>query len=287
MLRRLISILSALLLLPTISPGIAHAIPGAIITTPSDTGVIAPNVPITFAGHVNRTLWDNITAVDLSFDGGKTWQVAPGTQEWAIVYTPTAPGILTVLTRVRDDTTTFRPLTRHFTVGDRPVGFVSCSPCEFKQPNLGPSTAFLRTDSDPRPVELGLRFQVDRPGAITGIKVTHYAIGPGTPHARLWTADGQLLAEAKSDNFTYTFPAPVWITPGATYIASFFTPWGQYAVTENHHRGAIIQPPFTAPPEAGVYYYADEGPEPETGGFPTKTYKSSYYWISPVFLPAR
>ena len=82
------------------------------------------------------------------------------------------------------------------------------------------------------------------------------------------------------------FSTPVNITPGTTYIASYFTPTGFYALdrdyfTTQYSRGPLTAPASTASGGNGVYTYAG------TNTFPTATYRASNYWVDVLVDPAQ
>jgi hypothetical protein len=90
-----------------------------------------------------------------------------------------------------------------------------------------------------QPIEVGVKFRANVPGEISGIRFYKLNGNTGTHTGSLWSSDGQLLATATFKNETATgwqqvyFDNPVIITPGTTYIASYFAPNGRYAYTPN------------------------------------------------------
>jgi hypothetical protein len=70
-----------------------------------------------------------------------------------------------------------------------------------------------------------------------GVRFYKNAANTGTHTGSLWTADGTLLAKATFTNETASgwqevrFASPVTITPGVTYVASYFAPNGNYSYT--------------------------------------------------------
>jgi hypothetical protein len=44
-----------------------------------------------------------VGSVEVSTDGGQTWNPAAGREQWTFVWTPTAPGPVTIRTRSADD----------------------------------------------------------------------------------------------------------------------------------------------------------------------------------------
>ena len=85
-------------------------------------------------------------------------------------------------------------------------------------------------------VNLGVQFQAASSGYITGVRFYKEADDTGTHIGSLWTSTGTLLASrARSANETASgwqeldFSAPVAVTAGTTYVASYFTSTGHYA----------------------------------------------------------
>ena len=75
------------------------------------------------------------------------------------------------------------------------------------------------------------------------------------------------------------FSAPVAITAGTTYVASYHTSTGHYAATQNGLASAVTNGPLTALAGGGVY--ADGS----ANTFPTSTYNASNYWVDVVYSP--
>jgi hypothetical protein len=144
--------------------------------------------------------------------------------------------------------------------------------------------------NDPNPVELGVKFRVDVPGTVTAIRFYKGAADVGPHTGSLWSSTGTLLAtgtfgsESTAGWQTLTLTTPVAIVAGTTYVASFHTASGNYAVTPNAFVSAGVD---SGPLHAlqtgvdgvnGLYLYG-------TGGFPSAG-TSSNYWVEPVFVPS-
>src|SRR5262249_55144337 len=67
------------------------------------------------------------------------------------------------------------------------------------------------------------------------------------------------------------------ITANTTYVASYHTDAGHYALTSNGLASAVTNGPLTALASGGVYAYG--------GGniFPTGTFNASNYWVDVVY----
>ncbi len=90
----------------TIRPGLVAATKSTDSTPP--TSVISPlpvvhvNQPITISG----TATDGggvVGAVEISTDGGQTWNPANGRGQWSVGWIPTQTGNVTILSRAADD----------------------------------------------------------------------------------------------------------------------------------------------------------------------------------------
>lgn len=137
--------------------------------------------------------------------------------------------------------------------------------------------------NDPEGVELGVRFTVASDGTITGLQYYKSAQDTGTHVGSLWTAGGVLIASATFTNETasgwqyLTFAAPINVTAGTTYVASYHSN-GYYLADGNYFTSAVVSGPLTASAGAnGVFAY---GP---TTTFPSGTYHSTNYWIDVSF----
>lgn len=136
--------------------------------------------------------------------------------------------------------------------------------------------------ADARAIEVGTRFTADVNGLITGLRFYKSAKNTGTHVGNLWTSTGQLIATGTFANETASgwqqlnFAAPVAITAGTTYVASYHTDTGHYAADINYFTSQTNSGSLHVPVNGGVYVYG-------AGGFPTSTYKSTNYWVDVVF----
>ena len=143
---------------------------------------------------------------------------------------------------------------------------------------------------DAGPVVLGLKFTSDVSGSVTGLRFYKAAANTGTHVGSLWPlgggsplATGSFVGESASGWQTLTFSAPVAITAGTTYVASYLSPNGRYSVT-----GAAFGNPFDSPPlralsnsesANGVYAYS------ASSVYPTGSWNASNYWVDVLFDP--
>ncbi|MBI2827252.1 MAG: DUF4082 domain-containing protein, partial [Planctomycetia bacterium] len=135
-------------------------------------------------------------------------------------------------------------------------------------------------------IEVGVKFTADSDGFITGLKFYKSAANTGTHVGHLWTSTGQLLATATFTGETasgwqqVTFAAPVAITAGTTYVASYFAPKGHFSVNRNYFATPFTSGLLHVPTSGGVFKYG------ATSVFPNQSYQASNYWIDVLFSTA-
>jgi len=107
-------------------------------------------------------------------------------------------------------------------------------PCTLWPSSAQPSVA---SANDPSAVNLGVQFTPAAGGWIAGIRFYKGPGNTGTHTGELWTASGTLLGkvtftgESASGWQEADFSAPVAVTAGTTYVASYFAPNGGYSYT--------------------------------------------------------
>jgi len=137
-------------------------------------------------------------------------------------------------------------------------------------------------------VVLGVAFSSDTDGLVTGIRFYKAAANTGTHIGTLWSASGTALASATFSGETVsgwqqvTFPSPVPITAGTTYVASYLAPAGHYSLATSFAAGGVDNPPLHALPDGtphnGVYVYSS------TNSFPTTSFNSSNYFVDVTYV---
>ncbi|MBB3543455.1 hypothetical protein FHT97_004207 [Rhizobium sp. BK399] len=146
--------------------------------------------------------------------------------------------------------------------------------------------------NDGQQLELGVKFQSNVAGDITGIKFYRSANDNGQNVVDLWTTGGVNLGTATyagttgSGWQTVNFATPVNITANTTYIASYHTT-GAYVATDGFFANGVTNGPLSALSNAaaggnGVYSY---GGSATSGLFPTSTFDSANYYADVVFRP--
>jgi hypothetical protein len=169
------------------------------------------------------------------------------------------------------------PFTWSFT-----TGAVSQCPCSIWQ-NAAPSGA---TDAaDTSPVNLGLQFQASTSGKIVGVRFYKETDNTGTHVGSLWSSTGTLLASGTFSGETASgwqeldFASPVAISANTTYVVSYHTDTGHYALTNNGLSSAVTNGPLTALDSGGVYAYGSGN------AFPSDSFNASNYWVDVVYSP--
>lgn len=140
-------------------------------------------------------------------------------------------------------------------------------------------------------VELGIKFQSDVDGTLSGIRFYKAVANTGTHIGTLWASDGTELASATFANESASgwqqvnFSTPVSITSNTVYIASYHAPAGHYSEDNGYFASSgYDNPPLHALSNAAgagncVYSYGS------TTVFPNQTYLAANYWIDVVFQP--
>jgi Domain of unknown function (DUF4082) len=275
--RRLASLLLAVVLISPI-PALAADHPVATLFSPTDGVSVPPNEPLLIFGGAFNGETGNITEVEVSTDDGASWSfVDAHTENWLFTVTPTEPGPLTIKARAHTSSVTGEiTVSRTIHVGGTTTPPMSGDSTLYL--NYGPTPRYR--DPDDQAVELGIRTRVDRPGSFVGVFLWRGSYtGPVT--ARVWSADGILLAEQPAPGAQtaqrINFSTPVPVQADTEYVVSYYTPTGGYLSAVDYFTGNIAQTPFRIPVNAGVYRYG--------GGFPTETWNAGNYWVEPTFRP--
>jgi hypothetical protein len=142
------------------------------------------------------------------------------------------------------------------------------------------------------PLELGMKFRANASGFITGIRFYKGPNNDGPHTGHLWTSDGVSLSQVVFTNETATgwqeasFSTPVAVTAGTTYVASYYSPSGNYSnttefFTGEYPAGSASTWPLQALADAsggnGVYAYGS-GPT-----FPAASWQATNYFVDVVF----
>ncbi len=143
--------------------------------------------------------------------------------------------------------------------------------------------------ADTSAIELGVKFESDAAGFITGIRFYKGSGNTGTHVGYLWTSTGTLLASATFTGETasgwqqVTFANPVAINANTIYVAAYYAPNGGYAYDTGYFASSgVTSGPLdalsnTASGGNGVYLYGTGG------GFPSNSGNGSNYWVDVMF----
>ena len=149
---------------------------------------------------------------------------------------------------------------------------------------FGNATPANTASTDTGSVELGVRFAPAVAGTVTGVRFYKGGGNGGAHTGTLWSAAGTNLAtgtftgESASGWQTLVFANPVPVTAGATYVASYHAPRGQYAYDAGYFSAGRTVDPLSAPGGGnGVYGYG------AATSFPISSYASTNYWVDVLF----
>ncbi|MEU0567478.1 DUF4082 domain-containing protein [Nonomuraea sp. NPDC005983] len=257
--------------------------PTSTITNPPAGASVPVNRVVTVQGTASDTGGGVVAGVEISFDGGTRWFQATGRDNWQFPWTPSTTGNVTIMVRAVDDIGNLQvvPTTLAVTV-------VAGCPCTLWPPTTVPDEA---SHDDPNGVEVGVKFQASSAGLITGIRFYKGPSNTGTHVGSLWSSTGVLLASATFTAETASgwqqvnFSNSVVVSENTTYIASYYAPSGNYAVSRPYFGTSYTNGPLTALADGasggnGVYTYG------ATSAFPTSTFEATNYWVDVVFTPS-
>jgi hypothetical protein len=160
------------------------------------------------------------------------------------------------------------------------TGTVAQCPCSIWQ--NGPPTGSVDS-SDTSAVTVGLQFQANSSGYVTGVRFYKESDNTGSHTGTLWSATGTLLASGTFSNESAAgwqeldFANPVAIDANTTYVVSYHTNTGHYAATTNGLASAVTNGPLTALASGGVYAYGSGNV------FPSNSFNASNYWVDVVY----
>ena len=260
--------------------------PSVSITGPAAGSTVPVQAPVTITGTAADTTGGVVSRVELSTDGGKTWQPATWGSDtsnvsWSYTWTPTAMGSATVQVRAENGNAYVGKVqTLALTVGAQ-----QC-PCSV----FASTSAPVQADSgDSSAVNVGVKVTPTQPGFISGVRFYKAVANTGTHVGSLWSSTGTLLATGTFTNETASgwqqlnFSQPVQVRANTTYIASYHAPNGHYSADENYFSSQSAGlAPIVAPESAtnGVYVYGSGN------AFPSQSFKSTNYWVDVVMTTA-
>jgi hypothetical protein len=251
--------------------------PGQLGVGTGGTASVTFSAPLAGGAHLELAAGSGTVAgtSSLSSDGTTLTFTPAAPLAASTQYTATATGLVSV------DGAQAADVTWSFTTADPDTGGGSC-PCTL----FGSTTPDVAAANDGAAVELGVAFRPTAAGLVTGVRFYQGAGNDGPHTGTLWSSDGTALrtvtfspSEAATGWQTATFDTPYEVTPGATYVVSYFAPRGHYAVAANAFTADVTAGPLTAPAAGnGRYRYG--------GGFPADTWQQSNYFVDVVFVTA-
>jgi hypothetical protein len=254
---------------------------GPVVSISSPTlGTTVPALrPVTVTGTATDAA-GVVARVEVSTDGGATWNPATGTTAWTYTWTPSQTGTAQVKVRAVDDSVNMgQVVSLPLTVGPQ-----QC-PCTVWASTAVPANV---DSGDGGSVELGVKIRTTAPGSITGIRFYKSPNNLGTHTGSLWSAGGQRLAtgtftdETASGWQQMNFATPVPVKANTTYIASYYAPKGGYSYDGSYFTAkAAGLAPLTALKSGtdggnGLYHYGSGG------GFPDQATGGTNYWVDAV-----
>ena len=216
-------------LVPATQTALSSAPPTSAITWPPPGASLPSGTPVTITGTASAASGAFVVAVEVSTDGGKTWNPATGTTNWSYTWTPGATGSVTIMSRAVDDTVNLgNPSTGVTVTVTQPSGPLSIwSTHDHAHVSRTPApTPRSSSASSSAPIS---------PATSPASASTRGRGNTGTHVGNLWTSTGTLLATATFTDETASgwqqvnFSTPVQITAGTIYVASYHTNVGHYS----------------------------------------------------------
>jgi len=146
------------------------------------------------------------------------------------------------------------------------------------------------TVADTGNIELGVKFQSDVAGRVTGVRFYKGSQNSGTHIGTLWDSAGNRLASVTFTNETRSgwqsasFARPISIAANIPYVISYHAPVGRYSLNTHYFIRALQRGHLTAfksSPVAGdgngVYKYGS------TTVFPDQNSDGKNYWVDVIF----
>jgi hypothetical protein len=284
----------------TLIPSLFPATKSTDTTPPTSTinavSSVTDGTEFTLSGTATDTGGGVVAGVEVSTDDGSTWHPATTStmsSTWTYRWNVHGSPATTIKVRATDDSGNTQTSYPSRTVT------VSC-PCSIWGTSVTPPAGTVDS-GDTQPIEVGVRFQSDVLGTVSGVRFYKAAANTGTHTGSLWSSTGQQLAtatftgESATGWQTVTFSQPVTIQPNTVYVASYFAPNGHYSATRDYFwrmnspgpngGGITDSPPLRAVRSTdstsvnGVFAYGNGNV------FPNGTYKAANYWVDVNFTP--
>ena len=288
------------LTVPGITPASASTdttAPRSTVTSPSQGAQLSNGSSVTISGTATDSGGGVVTGVEVSTDGGTIWRPVTAMSDpntsvtWSYTWVAHGSPSARIESRAVDDSGNLESPSSGVTVD------MAC-PCSIWGPAVVPQTIDSGATAS---TEVGVKFQVDTFGYVTGIRFFKAGTNTGTHIGNLWSSTGQLLASATFTNESTSgwqqvnFAQPVALNTNTTYIASYLAPKGHYSADTAYFYTTpelgpaptittVDSPPLHALRNSnGVVdgVYAKSG----TSAFPTSSVDATNYYVDPVFTP--
>ncbi len=261
-----------------------NTIPTSTITAPLNGISIVAGTNVTITG----TATDNtgvIAGVEISVDGGISWNLATGTTTWTYDWTPGNAGLVNILSRAYDDNGNMEAIAQAPAANSIEVTITGSSTNTIFQSSNIPANV---NGNDNQPIEVGMKFRSSAAGSITGIRFYKATGDNGTHIGHLWSSNGNLLASVTFTGESATgwqqmnFVSPISINANTTYVISYHSSANFYSFTDNYFTSPVVNGVLTALADGtdgpnGLYIYS------ATPAFPTSTSNKSNYWVDIVY----
>ena len=246
--------------------------PSVVVNAPSAGATITSGSLVTVSGTASD-VGGRVAGVEVSVDGGSTFEAADGTSSWTYTGVLTGNGPSAIQVRATDDSVRT----------SAPTNVAVSSPCPCTIFGLGGPIA--EDGGDGGAATLGVRFTATTAGFISGVRFYKAAGNTGTHTGTLYGPDGSVMASGTFVNETATgwqtllFSQSVPVQASTTYTAAYRAPNGHYAgdvgYFERPHAGRVLTALGGQNVTNGVYSLGGE--------FPTKTYKHTNYWVDAIW----
>ena len=176
------------------TPGVTAATPStdttaptSTITSPSQGANLSNGSAVTISGTATDAGGGVVAGVEVSTDGGSTWHpvttmsAASTSVTWSYSWVAHGSPSATIESRAVDDSGNLEKPGPGITVN------MSC-PCSIWGPATTPGTI---DSGDPASIEVGVKFQADTFGYVTGIRFYKASTNTGTHIGNLWSSTGQ------------------------------------------------------------------------------------------------
>ena len=171
-----------------------HLAPTSVIVSPPANSTVQSGDSIVISGTASDTGGGVLASVEVSVDGGTTWLPATGVTSWQFPWTATGNAPVTIKSRAIDDSGNVQN-----PAASRVINVTRTCPCGIWSDSAVPA---IPDHDDPSALELGVKFQSDADGVVTGIRFYKGAGNTGTHVGSLWTSTGTKLADATFANET-------------------------------------------------------------------------------------